>query len=107
MVPGCTEISISFGHNKTAVLAIDLGQNILCILALPHACSNYMQTGYKIDSVGQANKNLLQNSSAFILCKGLKSAVYKTILLIFDYFNMKELIGTQFISCLASNLLNL
>lgn len=58
----------------------------------------YVCSNYRMFLVEDANANLLQISSAIILCIRLESAVCKAIFLVADYFNVEVLISSRFMN---------
>lgn len=98
MVSASIGTSPSFMRATTAKLVTGSRYNITCRLALPLFWQRHVCPEYEITSVGDANENLLQISSAAILCIQFVSAVYKATFLVADYIRVNVLIGTSFMN---------
>lgn len=72
---------------------------VICRSELALYWQRNMRPDYNTSPMRDANGNLLLLLSSAILRIRFENALYKTILLIADYFSMEVLIGTRFMSC--------
>lgn len=81
---------------STVVLDTGSGYDIPRRSAWPLGWQGHMCPDFKIAPVGDAIRNLLQTSSALILCIRFECALNKTDLFVSDHISVEELIGTRF-----------
>lgn len=67
--------------------------------ALLLGSQRHVRPNYKVHRAGNVIGNPLQNLSAVILLQWFSNGGYKTIVLVADYFSVKLLISTRFMSC--------
>lgn len=80
--------------DTTVILDTFSGCNVIHCSALPLSLQFFVCPNYEIPPVRDADGDLLQILSAVILRIQFVSAVYKTIFLVANYFNMVVRIGT-------------
>lgn len=98
MVSSSLETSPSSMRTTTVVLGTGSGYNIFRTSALPLCRKPQVCPDYKIPPGWDANGNFLQTFSAVFKCIPFKIAVFKTILLVAEYFNVGVLTRTRFMN---------